>query len=646
MDFPEYKWDSKTSKVPLLTESSVADLNFHCVIPRIFYLDFLVLSKEGCRDIGMVEKTNKEVEQTSEEGRASDRSVDAIDLLKSNDQSKETQVRERDTRSLVSEGALPDLKLVGDTSPKVEPGKKDDAGAKVEPGKKDDAEAKVEPGKKDDAGAKVEPGKKDDAEAKVEPAKSESDKAAQPRDSADPAKDISPEGQKLLDLARTRIPDAGRPNTAREMKQFENDISQFERRAKEQNVAPEQIKETYAQITRLLESKGTQQSGVQGERNRIRLAEQVLAKAAEPTSSDQGKNNTCNVTTIENRLYTREPAVAAKLVADMALTGQHTTADGTNIKLHPESLRPDREAQQNNQRGNAVRSFAGQIFQVTAANLPYAKAAAEGKPEAKFEFRQGENGARLLYHGDKSKLNQEEKAELGSDHPIHAASLENLVAINKMLTGRQEPQVFLAHQSEHDSKSGNAFSDVKDFENKIAELARTNQLPAILSVHAMRLPGEDELLKKEALKHGVRPDQMMGPPGEDNQPGGPESDGHVVTVTGYTPGKDGQPGKVTFDNQLGNEHDRGKGKEVSVADLFAATRDRMAMERVRDVEKALKKGEVSPRDARELIRDIGKEREHQLQQGAKFDAEQQRDLEQLQNYIRTHTVRVHQRHRR
>ncbi|HNB25242.1 MAG TPA: hypothetical protein PKZ32_22665, partial [Candidatus Melainabacteria bacterium] len=251
---------------------------------------------------------------------------------------------------------------------------------------------------------------------------------------------------------------------------------------------------------------------------------------------------------------------------------------------------------------------------------------------------------RLLYHGDRSKLNEEERSELGSDHPIHAASLENLVAINKMLTGRNEPQVFLAHQSEHDSKAGNAFSDVNDFENKIAELARSNQLPAILSVHAMRLPGEEELLKKEARKHGVRPDQLMA--GPDNQLGGPESDGHVVTVTGYIPGKDGQPGKVTFDNQLGNEHDRGKGKEVTVAELFAATRDRLAMDRVRDVEKALKRGEVSPRDAREIIRDIGKERKEAIQQGGKLDAEQQRDLEQLNEYIRTHTVRTHQRHRR
>jgi hypothetical protein len=63
---------------------------------------------------------------------------------------------------------------------------------------------------------------------------------------------------------------------------------------------------------------------------------------------DQGMNNTCNVTTVENRLYTREPSKVAQLVADVALSGKYITSSGETIDVAALSggLKPDFEARQ------------------------------------------------------------------------------------------------------------------------------------------------------------------------------------------------------------------------------------------------------------------------------------------------------------
>ncbi len=440
---------------------------------------------------------------------------------------------------------------------------------------------------------------------------------------------LSPEGQRLVELARTRIPDAGRPNTTRELQQFERDVAQFERRAREQNLSPDQVRDTMGQVTRLLESRGQQGQGVQSERQRIRLAEQIMGKAAEPTSSDQGENNTCNVTTIENRLYTREPAIAAKLVADLALTGSHTTVDGTTIKLHPDNLKPYGDSGDNNRRGDGSRTFAGQIFQMAAVNLPYARAAAEGRPEGKYEFRQGPNGARLLYHGNINNVPREDREAIGTDQPIHAAQLDQMVNINRMLTGRTEPQAFLVHQSEPDSMHGNPFGSPRELEQRILELQRNNQLPAVLSVHGRALPQAEP-------RPGDPSRRTPAPRGEMQEPNGPEDgpDGHVILVTGITPGRNGEPARVTFDNQWGNSADRGPGRDVSVNELFRATRDPMQMDKVREIESAERSGAISRSIANQAFRQMRTEYEESLkQQPRNLDPEQLKDQAEFRAYL-------------
>ena len=425
---------------------------------------------------------------------------------------------------------------------------------------------------------------------------------------------LSSEGKNLVDLARTRILDNGRPNTPQELRQFERDVKQFEQRAREQNLSQEQVRNTFAQVSRLLESKGNIENGVHSERQRIRLAEQIMSKAADTTSSGQGQNSTCNVATIENRLYTREPATAARLVADLALTGSHTTADGTKLTLHPQNLRPqDHDAGQNNTQGQNSRTFADQIFQVAAANLVYANSSEKGSALSKFEFRQGPNKAQMLYHGDPSKLSDEDRKRIGNDEP-HSSDIDQMVKINKMLTGRNEPEVFMAHQSEADAAIINQFGSVREFEAKLLELKEKNQLPAILGVHANLLPDS----RPESQRQGIE-------------------DGHVITVTGITQGRPGEPARITYQNQWGSDLDRGPENDVSSNELYRATRPPLMMDTIKILEQQRDQGKITPRQLAEILK--GKSRELEAswaKNNPRLDQEQIQDREAFRAYIQKH----------
>src|SRR5581483_3509147 len=123
-------------------------------------------------------------------------------------------------------------------------------------------------------------------------------------------------------------------------------MARFEQRAAERHppVAPEEVAKTYREVSTLLADKPD--APVSAE-DRVKLAEQVVRQAAVPTSIDQGGNSTCNVTVVEAVAYTKSPAEAAKLVADVATTGQFTSPDGKVYPVEKKNLVPDSEAQKN-----------------------------------------------------------------------------------------------------------------------------------------------------------------------------------------------------------------------------------------------------------------------------------------------------------
>ncbi len=114
--------------------------------------------------------------------------------------------------------------------------------------------------------------------------------------------------------------------------------------------------------------------------SRADLAEQVLNHAHDLTSIDQGANKTCNVTTIENRIYSRQPEEIARMIAELAETGRYTTNSGRQIKLSNSltGMKPDVEARaslrmqangNNPIKRDGARDWASQLVQTTMVKI-------------------------------------------------------------------------------------------------------------------------------------------------------------------------------------------------------------------------------------------------------------------------------------
>jgi hypothetical protein len=146
---------------------------------------------------------------------------------------------------------------------------------------------------------------------------------------------------------------------------FVDQLGQFELRAATADVSKNEIAQTYKEIGRILKAQGNTPLSPE---LRQQVALDVIRNCADPTIISQGDHNTCNVTAVEVRTYSMYPAQAAKLVADVATTGQYTAKNGVAVKLDKESMRPDREAIKDKpERG--MRTYATQLFNLTAVNL-------------------------------------------------------------------------------------------------------------------------------------------------------------------------------------------------------------------------------------------------------------------------------------
>jgi hypothetical protein len=168
---------------------------------------------------------------------------------------------------------------------------------------------------------------------------------------------VGNERQDLLDLAEnaeSRVSDKGLRSQLNN--DFRANTERFEGRALERGLSPEEITSTYRDVSRLLSAEPRPPLTFD---DNARLANDILRNAASPTDIMQGQFNTCAVAAIECRTYTRNPAAAARLVADVAINGEYTTHDGTRVPLDTEGLRP----------AGGYRSHGSQLFQVTAANI-------------------------------------------------------------------------------------------------------------------------------------------------------------------------------------------------------------------------------------------------------------------------------------
>jgi len=362
--------------------------------------------------------------------------------------------------------------------------------------------------------------------------------------------DEAGEYQNLQTLAGSRMTDQ------HEREQFLADMNSFRERARTQGLSSDEVARTYHQVGRLLHAGDTQhRTGT----DPVTIAQQVMEQAADPTSINQDFHNTCNVTTIESRTYTRNPSAAARLVADVALNGSYTTADHTVVRITPNMLQGVDE--RTHERGEATRSYASEIFQVTAVNIRFAT---EGMTmgdqhianRGQLRYRQaadhmesGDNGERLEYahsHRGAEVLNPR------THQPVRHPSLSegDMLQVSNQITALHEQHIILAgteRQQHIGNESDTPVASPEELRNTLVRLQREGRLPVIVSVHL----GNEPFYRDSGS-------ELSGDGGG----------WHVVTATHI----DEQSGLVSVDNQFGREADHIGSAGISVEDLYLTMR--------------------------------------------------------------------------
>jgi hypothetical protein len=351
--------------------------------------------------------------------------------------------------------------------------------------------------------------------------------------------DLAQERAKLDGLAQARL-------SGRDLDRFRENMTHFETRSKTQKVTDDQVGRTYGEVSRLLDSNT---SGFLSERDRTRLARQVLQNAADPTGINNGFHKTCNATTIENRTYSKYPEAAAKVVAEIALKGSYVTADGSTIAPSASSLRPDDESTWDSP-ADGQRNFASHVFQVTAVNVFWQRQTADlkGNPVAKgsIQYEQlssrtkPDTGERLM---DYSKQPPVELLD-SKKNPIRQPFMRtfSIIDASNQITGRSESMLMENYYKPDDAPNSMIFKDEKEMRAKFVSAKAKGELPIILVVHT----------GNEPFKSDGR---------------GAAGTWHVVCVNDF----DDATGKASVDNEWGRSADHFGRNGVPISKLFKAT---------------------------------------------------------------------------
>lgn len=415
--------------------------------------------------------------------------------------------------------------------------------------------------------------------------------------SADESKiDLSKEHDNLVQIAQDKM-------SPKEYKDFVHNMSKLESRtgkleelfvkqgkSSEQATlkAQEQIGKTYQEVATLLEAKDNPAVPIDAT-GRSRLAQEIMSNAADPTAIRQGDHKTCNVTTLETRLYTREPATAARMVVDMATTGQYVGGDGTKVGLDQQSLKPDQNAELKDSVSN--RNYASQLFQITAVNLHYAKT------DANIHYEQHkvdptitppDTGERLVDYSTNPPTDVSHgwfsKNVLGKDDKdFHEPGLDSdeLVQINAAITGKLESGLIF-NATDKCSDQVVKPTSAKDLEEKLLEAKESGKLPVTVVVHT----GNEPFLTESG-----------------NGAAGGAGGWHVVSVTDIEPGS---PAKIAIDNQWNKTDDHLGDNKLTARDLYRTMKIAGDPETIKDlaneVSENRKSGKIDDLKELELLR--------------------------------------------
>jgi hypothetical protein len=355
--------------------------------------------------------------------------------------------------------------------------------------------------------------------------KSESGSDAKPQET----KPLETNDKAHLQELATKLPDR---------EKFQADMAEFEKRSAECTppLSPEEVENTYKQISRLIDSDHNI-AGVSSEQ-RIKIAEQIMSHAARPTEICQGDHNTCGVATLESKLFTTNPSQAAKLIADVTIDGQYET----NTKP-PKTVKPDLStltAKNNNGHdydyppATDEISQASRIFQVTAVTI------ADPTYVQKQAATDGDTGERI------SVL---DKDHLFSRHEEKFQGLQPAVVndIAKQIGGHDIADQIILNNMYKNADGHTYCGSPEELGTQLASLKAAGKLPAIIQVDCGNEPFCTD--SKGAFL-------------------GDSQAAHYVTVTDYVAGP---PAKVAVDNQWSRNTNHLDDKAISLDTLYYAT---------------------------------------------------------------------------
>ena len=240
---------------------------------------------------------------------------------------------------------------------------------------------------------------------------------------------------------------------------------------------------------------------------RRHLALELLNQVAYPEGIDQGKHQTCNVTTEQARLSMRTPSEVARIIREIALTGECKTADGKVIRTEHAGdvtgLNMDKDAQikraqdteepGENQiglrRDKGARSHCSQLIQKFLVNVKWELTTADtlGRrvPEGTYHYdgfcvRDTRTGVALTREDD--------------GRPQETANLTggDLETIHERLTGRKESFVMLNKDTYyHDVPGTNKryhFENTDEMFQVLRNLKDDKNFPSILQLHTFHEP--------------------------------------------------------------------------------------------------------------------------------------------------------------
>jgi hypothetical protein len=349
-----------------------------------------------------------------------------------------------------------------------------------------------------------------------------------------------------------------------QQQRMRENIEKFEKRAalQEPPMKPEEVAKTLREIKLLVETPDRPDQPL-NKAERISVADQVLQHAADPTSIDQGANNTCSVTTVEARMFSKEPSKAAEMIRELSINGSYVThgQPPVTIKLDREKLKAGSEESNNPPKDNE-RSHASKIFQEGAIAVSHERHGvtvrdSSGKvvaeyPPGSVEYRKGEpdpggkppddTGEQLI---DKKTGKPIQDADR---HDIHGPCLDDdhIIDTYNDITGSEPPErgVYLVNENwvVGEGKHVERVKTEEDLKKQLEEAkGPPSKFPIIVGVNT-----------------GQEPFFTDSGGGDAGGSGG----GHVVTITDY----DLTTGLVKMDNQWGKASDH----PMTVHDLHRA----------------------------------------------------------------------------